>query len=311
VTTTPFVPADDQGADLSYITEHWSYDPFLIVVALVVALHERGLHNLARRSRPQSARARRGRSLLFYAGLAVLLVAVDSPIDYWADYYFFVHMIEHILIMFFAPILIVAGAPWLPLVHGVPVGPRRRIMRALLLDGWSRPLRALGRFLTNGWVAVVLFNVIMVVWHFPALFDLAETNQYVHIWLRHSSFFVTGVLFWRQVVPSHPVKPKLGTGPQIAAVLGTNVVMIVLAMALSLFTNHSLYPVYDHLPGITLSPFASQQIGAGILWVCGDFWAYPALVLLIRRAAADEGGAGALIDKVLHATAPSGGVPSG
>ena len=307
----PFVRADDQGADLSYLTENWSYDPFLIVVSFVVALHERGLHNLARRSRPQSTRARRARSLMFYGGLALLLIAVDSPIDYWASYYFFVHMIEHILIMFFAPILIVAGAPWLPLVHGVPVGIRRRVMRALLLDGWSRPLRALGRFLTNGWVAVVLFNVIMVVWHFPALFDLAETNQYVHIWLMHSSFFVTGVLFWLQVVPSHPVKPKLGTGSQIAAVLGTNVVMIVLAMALSLFTNHSLYPVYDHLPGITLSPFASQQIGAGILWVCGDFWAYPALVLLIRRAAADEGGAGALIDKVLHATAPSGGVPSG
>ena len=305
------MPADDQGADLSYITEHWSYDPFLIVVALVVALHERGLHNLARRSRPQSARARRGRSLLFYAGLAVLLVAVDSPIDYWADYYFFVHMIEHILIMFFAPILIVAGAPWLPLVHGVPVGPRRRVMRALLLDGWSRPLRALGRFLTSGWVAIVLFNVTMVVWHFPALFDLAETNQYVHIWLMHSSFFVTGALFWLQVVPSHPVKPKLGTGSQIAAVLGTNVVMIVLAMALSLFTDHSLYPVYDHLPGVTMSPFVSQQIGAGILWVCGDFWAYPALVFLIRRAAADEGGAGALIDKVLHVRAASGGVPSG
>lgn len=304
--TTPSGRADNPGADLSYLTGHWSFDPFVIVVALVVALHELGLRNLARRSRAQSTRARRLRSLLFYGGLALLLVAVDSPIDYWAGYYFFVHMVEHILIMFFAPILIVAGAPWLPLVHGVPAALRRRLMRAVLLEGWSRPLRGLGRFVTGGWVAVVLFNVTMVVWHFPALFDLAGTNQYVHIWLMHSSFFVAGVLFWLQVIPSHPVKPKLGTGAQIAAILGTNVVMIVLAMALSLFTTRSLYPVYDHLPGITLSPFASQQIGAGILWVCGDFWAYPALVALIRRAAADEGGAGALIDKVLHVTASSG-----
>jgi cytochrome c oxidase assembly factor CtaG len=295
---------------LSYIIDHWSYDPFLIVVAVIVALHEHGLSNLKRRSRPQSSRARRTRSFMFYGGLGLLLVAVDSPIDYWADYYFFVHMIEHILIMFFAPILIVAGAPWLPLVHGLPVGIRRRVMRAVLLGDWARPLRALARLVTSGWVAVVLFNVTMVIWHFPALFDLAETNQYVHIWLMHSSFFVTGVLFWLQIIPSHPVKPKLATGAQIAAILGTNVVMIILAMALSLFTDHSLYPVYDHLPGISLSPFASQQIGAGILWICGDFWAYPALVLLIRRAAADEGGAGALVDKMLHATTSSGRLPS-
>jgi len=291
---------------LSYLTEHWSYDPFLIVVTCVVALHERGLHNLARRSRPQSTRARRARSLMFYGGLALLLIAVDSPIDYWATYYFFVHMIEHILIMFFAPILIVAGAPWLPLVHGVPVGIRRRVMRALLLDDWSRPLRALGRFLTSGWLAVVLFNVTMVIWHVPALFDLAETNQDDHIWLMHASFFAIGTLFWLQIIPSHPVKPKLGTGSQIAAILATNAVMIFLAMALSVFTDHSVYPVYDHLPGITMSAFASQQIGAAILWVCGDFWAYPALVVLLRRAAADEGGASALFDKVLHVSSPLG-----
>ena len=124
---------------MRYLTQNWSFDPFLIVVGLVVVLHEVGLHNLNRRSRPQRARDRRARSLLFYAGLAVLLLAVVSPIDYWADYYFFVHMIEHILIMFFAPILIVAGAPWLPLIHGFPVGIRRRAMRAVLLGSWPGP----------------------------------------------------------------------------------------------------------------------------------------------------------------------------
>jgi putative membrane protein len=289
---------------LSYITDHWSFDPFIIVVAFVVALHEVGLHNLKRRSRPGRARNRRISSLVFYAGLVVLLLAVDSPIDYWADYYFFAHMIEHILIMFFAPILIVAGAPWLPLVFGFPVAVRRRVMRAVLLDDWARPLRALGRFLTGGWVAIVLFNFVMVIWHVPALFDLAETNQYVHIWLMHASFFVTGVLFWLQIIPSHPIKPKLGTGAQIGAILGTNVVMIFLAMALSIFVNHSIYPVYDHLPGVTMPPFVSQQIGAAILWVCGDFWALPALSLLFRRAMTEEGGASAVFDKMLHVSGP-------
>ncbi len=109
---------------MGYLTQ-WSFDPFVIVVAVIVVWHEVGLAHLARRSRPVRTVERRRRSFYFYGGLAVLLLAVVSPIDYWADDYFFAHMIEHILIMFFAPILIVAGAPWLPLVHAFPVPVRR------------------------------------------------------------------------------------------------------------------------------------------------------------------------------------------
>ena len=69
---------------MSYVTSNWSYDPFLLLACAVVLLHELGLHSLARRSRPERARARRWRSLLFYSGLVVLLLAVSSPIDYWA-----------------------------------------------------------------------------------------------------------------------------------------------------------------------------------------------------------------------------------
>ena len=67
---------------MHYILDNWSFDPFMIIVIVVVAWHEAGLWRLSRRSRPERTRQRRIRSIWFYAGLAVLLLAVESPIDY-------------------------------------------------------------------------------------------------------------------------------------------------------------------------------------------------------------------------------------
>jgi cytochrome c oxidase assembly factor CtaG len=280
--------------------DNWKFDPFVVVVAVTVVVNELGLANLRRRSIRQRSRSRRLRSLLFYCGLALLLVAVTSPIDYWADKYFFVHMIEHILIAFFAPILIVAGAPWLPLLHGVPVRARRWMIRVAFLGRLSPQLRALGRFAVNPWTALISFNLVMVLWHVPVLFDAADENLNVHIWLMHASFFVTGILFWLQIIPSHPFRLKASPLWQVGAILSTNVVMFVIAMSLSLFSAGSWYAVYAHVPGVTLSPFADQQIGAAILWICGDFWAVPALAVTIRRAIDSEGGFSLGVDRLFH-----------
>ena len=285
---------------MHYLLDNWSFDPFIILVAVVVVWHETGLYRLAKRSRPGRTRERRIRSLWFYAGLLVLLLAVVSPIDYWADSYFMVHMVQHLLLMFAAPSLVVAGAPGQPLLAALPGRSAKAVTRSVLADGWSRPLRSLWWFLTEPVVAVVLFNLVMVVWHIPAAFDLAENNQVVHIWLMHSSFFLAGVLFWLQFIPSPPFRSRMPLLGRAAALLATNVVMIFIAMSLSIFATHSVYAPYDHVPGVTLPAFADQQIGAAILWVCGDFWALPTMIITIRKLLNDETGAGTALDRFVR-----------
>jgi cytochrome c oxidase assembly factor CtaG len=285
---------------VSYLLDHWSFDPFLIVAIIGVVWHEIGLARLARRSRPERTRQRRLRSLWFYGGLAVLLIAVQSPVDYWADDYFFVHMLQHLMLMFAAPTLIVAGAPWQPLLDALPAGLGRSATRGFLRGGWSRPLRAVGGAALRPWVAVALFNIAMVAWHVPVLFDLAERNQAVHIWLMHGSFFIAGVLFWLQFIPSPPLRTRMSPAGQAAALLLTNLVMWILAMAMGILTAVSWYPVYSHIPGVTLPPFADQQIGAGILWVCGDFWAIPCMIVVIRRLIAQDGSVSSAVDNILR-----------
>ena len=276
---------------MSYL-DHWSFDPFLIFAVILVAWHEIGLARLARTDREHAGK-RRLRSVAFYAGLAVVLLAVDSPVEYFADRYFFMHMLQHLLLMFAAPSLLVAGAPWQPLADAVP----RRA--AAVVVRWSRPLRAVVDFLLRPWITVVAFNAVMLFWHIPAALDLAENNPAVKIWLLHSSYLIVGILFWLLFIPSPPLRMRMPPEGQAIALVATNVIMWLLAMSMSFLTQTSWYSVYNHVPGVTLPPFADQQIGAGILWVCGDFWAIPALIVAIRRVINADGSMGAAIDKML------------
>ena len=290
---------------MNYLMQHWSFDPFVVIVALTVTANELGLSRLRQHSVLARSRRRRRNSLIFYAGLASLLVAISSPIDYWSSNYFFVHMIEHVIIVFLAPVLVVAGAPWIPLMFALPVKTRRKVGRFFYLNKKARVFRVVGRFIRSPWVAIISFNAAMLVWHVPALFDLSERNQLVHVWAMHTSFFITGVLFWLQIVESYPMKPLRGPLWQAGSILVTNVIMTLLAMSMSMLTTTSWYSVYAHVPGVSLSPFADQQIGSAILWVCGDFWAFPALIFVIRRAIAQEGSFSSVIDRLTHRAAPT------
>jgi cytochrome c oxidase assembly factor CtaG len=220
-------------------------------------------------------------------------------------------MLQHLLLMFAAPTLVVAGAPWQPMLDALPGRLGRSATAAALRDDWSRPLRAVAGFLLRPWVAVILFSGVMLAWHLPALYDLSEQNQIVHIWLMHASFFLVGVLFWLQFIPSPPFRRRMPLVSQAAALIATNLIMWMLAMAMSIFSQSAWYSVYSHVPGVTLPPFADQEIGAAILWVCGDFWAIPALIYVVRGIINEDGGVGAAVEQLLHRGAARSGWASG
>jgi putative membrane protein len=215
----------------------------LVVVALLYAFGRRD-HDTLRRD------------ACFYSGLGVLVVAIDSPVDTYADRLFWVHMVQHVLLTMVAPPLILLGRPWPRTVRPLPLSIRRAIARVLLA---CRPVAA-------PLVAFVLFNGVLLAWHLPVLFDLTLRNQAVHD-LEHALFLGTALLFWTHLAPTSR-RPRLQPAQRVAYGVGAILVSWVLAVVLG-FASHPLYGHYAalaHRPG-GLSALADQQLAAGIMWV--------------------------------------------
>jgi hypothetical protein len=69
-------------------------------------------------------------------------------------------------------------------------------------------------------------------------------------------------------------------------------------MAMAIFTKDPWYSMNVFMDGTTTA-LRDQRWAAGILWVCGDFWAVPALVLVFYRLSSTDGGVSASLEKVL------------
>lgn len=250
----------------------WSVQPALIYVALAAVLYAAG----GRRGSQQRRRTSddRRRSLSFAAGLLVIVLALDSPLDGLADQLFWAHMLQHILLLTVAPPLILLGRPWPRMWRALPLEMRTRVGRGLVRSRLAAPLRTLAR----PWPAWLLFNGALIVWHVPALYDATLRSGWIHQ-LEHAIFFFTGLLFWARIVDPGPLRPKLSWTGRIAYAIGAMVVGWALAVALVL-APHPLYSAYaslSHRPG-GISAMTDQQLAGGMMWVPGSI-AYTVAVL--------------------------------
>ncbi|MGO9456532.1 MAG: cytochrome c oxidase assembly protein [Acidimicrobiales bacterium] len=280
----------------------WSLSPVGLVAICALIAHEVGSARLRARStvpRPQRAL----RAWCFRGGVAVVVVCSVTPLAHEATRVLWLHMVDHVVLMFFAPAALVAGGPVVPLCWSLPPPARRRALRGLMWSGPGRGLRAAWGFAARPPVAFCLLNATMVLWHLPRLLDAALSTWLVRDLAMEPSFVVVGILFWRSILSSHPYPPLARLRTQAVMVVGTNLVMLVLAMSLAIFTTHAWYtvPGSEHLS--VAAAFSAQQLAAGVLWICGDFWAGPALVLIVVRLIRRDGSLFDAFERELSARA--------
>ncbi len=211
------------------------------------------------------------RGIYFLGAIIVTLIASSAPVDILSGWLFWVHMIQHLLIMIVVAPLIVAGAPLLPFWLGLPNWVRKFIRTSSLLKKGS-PLHHFGHWLRNPVVSCALLIIGMWSWHWPVLYDLALTNAAIHDWCEHLTFLVVSVIYWSQVLPSPPLHLRLGYLGRILY-LGVAIVQNMALAVLLGFAPGPLYTPYAHLvtaPG-GFSALQDQRLGAGIMWTIGDF----------------------------------------
>jgi len=199
----------------------------------------------------------------FLLGLVLVWIAWGSPLAAYDHSLLTVHMIKHLLLMTFAPPLILLGEPMKVFWGMTPLLARRILGRV-----WGRPLvqrlARTGTSLVLCWTASALT---LIAWHVPALFALGVRSEIGHT-VEQAMFFGTGLLFWWPVIqpwPSVPTWPRWS----ILIYLFLATVPCDILSAFLVFCDRVVYAVYLSTPThFGTSALQDQQCAGALMWTC-------------------------------------------
>jgi len=265
-------PARASGESFAQLGWNWEWW-ILVLLATAVFGYVRGLLCMDPKARLHVFGF--GRYLAFGAGIAVLFVALISPLDALDDQLFSAHMVQHMALMLIAPPLLVWGRPATAWLWAFPLPARRGIGRFWMgAPGVQGSIRALMAPLAV-WV---LSSFALWFWHLPGPYGWALVNEWVHT-LEHSCFFLTSLAFWSLVLAPYG-RRQLDYGSSLLFVGTLGMQMGLLGAVLTFAAR----PVYLGHASTTaawgLTPLEDQQLAGLIMWVPASFVYLGAMAVL-------------------------------
>lgn len=246
------------------------------VLLLAVALEGSYLFALARLGpqvrAPGEPPATPGQRVAFGLGVLTILIASSWPIHDLAEGYLLsVHMGQHLLLSLVAPPLLIMGTPtWLT----------RRLLR-------PRPLRWVMRRFGRPLPALILFNAVLVLTHWPLVVDWSLGNHLAHFGV-HALIFGSSLLMWWQVLSPLPELPALSYPGRMLYLFLQSLLPTVPASFLT-FGSTVIYPFYAEAPRIwAVSPLTDQLIAGLMMKLVGGLILWGAIAVFFFRWWSEE-----------------------
>ncbi|WP_181348947.1 cytochrome c oxidase assembly factor CtaG [Thalassobacillus sp. CUG 92003] len=164
---------------------------------------------------------------MFYSSMLLLYVIKGSPVDLLSHIMFTAHMSQMALYFLLFPLLVIRGLPvWM-------------WQKLFSLNG----IAPLLRLLTKPLIAILLFNGLFSIYHMPAIFDFAKSDEIAHAVITTVILFTAFCMWWPVFTPlksMQTMSPILKIGYIFA-----NGVLITPACGLIIFAGAPIYETYS------------------------------------------------------------------
>ncbi|MGA0081480.1 MAG: cytochrome c oxidase assembly protein [Ilumatobacteraceae bacterium] len=249
--------------------EPWRFQQHIevwVLIIAVVASYTYAVRKIGPRIVASGEVVTRKQLTAFIVGVVMLWLASDWPIhDISEEYLYSVHMFQHMMYSYFVPPLVLLATPyWL----------------FDLIFSSNRSRRVIN-FATKPVIAGLLFNLVIMITHIPALVNQSVSNGPLHYAL-HVLVITSSLLMWFSVCG--PDKQRhLSYGGKTIYLFLMSVVPTVPAAWLT-FAEGAVYKHYDIAVRVWgLSVTTDQQLAGAIMKTGGSIFLWSIIVFIFFR----------------------------